>query len=349
MMVTMRMRTFVAAAAVGLTACSTSAQAPKQPGPGDVVATVGSRSITLAEADAKAMQQPTATFGSMKLGQAIYQARRAAIDDLVADLLMDEAAKAKSVTRSALIEQEITAKISPVSEADIVAFYEANRARVQGATLDQVRQAIRSYLTQERMQSIRAQYLDALKAKTPVRIALEPPRQQFAASGGSPAKGPSTAPVEIVEFSDFQCPYCLRADPTVTQVLNTYGDRVHFVYRHYPLPGHPAARPAAEASACAAEQGKFWQFHDRLFADQTKLSDADLKKTAADLGLDGAAFNACVDSHKFKSMIDADVAAGQDAGVDGTPAFFINGRLISGAQPFGEFKKLIDEELAAKK
>jgi protein-disulfide isomerase len=333
---------------VGLVACSTAAQSTKQ-APGDVVATVGSRSITLADADAKAMQQSTATFGSMKLGQAIYQARRAAIDDLVADLLIDEAAKAKGVTRSALIEQEITAKIQPVTESDIASFYEANRARVQGATLDQVRQPIRSYLTQDRMQTIRGQYLDTLRTKTAVRIALDPPRQQFAASAASPAKGPSAAPVEIVEFSDFQCPYCLRAHPTVTQVLNTYGDRVHFVYRHYPLPGHPAARPAAEASACAADQGKFWEYHDRLFADQTKLSDADLKKTAADLGLDAAKFNTCVDSRKFKTMIDTDVAAGQDAGVDGTPAFFINGRMISGAQPFGDFKKIIDEELELKK
>ena len=345
----MPVRICTALSVVALVACSTAAQSTKQPGPGDVVATVGSRSITLADADAKAMQQSTATFGSMKLGLAIYQARRTAIDDLVADLLIDEAAKAKGVTRSALIEQEITAKIPPVAESDIVSFYEANRSRVQGATLDQVRQAIRSYLTQERMQTIRGQYLDTLRAKTPVRVALEPPRQQFTASAVSPARGPSGAPVEIVEFSDFQCPYCLRSHPTVTQVLNTYGDRVHFVYRHYPLPGHPAARPAAEASACAADQGKFWEFHDRLFADQSKLSDADLKKTAADLGMDAAKFNACVDSRKFKTMIDTDIAAGQDAGVDGTPAFFINGRLISGAQPFAEFKKIIDEELDFKK
>ncbi|HMD34852.1 MAG TPA: thioredoxin domain-containing protein [Vicinamibacterales bacterium] len=345
----MHARTCAAVGVVALAACSTSAQSPKQSAPGDVVATVGSRSITLAEADAKAMQQSTATFGSMKLGQAIYQARRSAIDDLIADMLMDEAAKARGVTRSALIEQEITAKVPTIAESDIAAFYESNRARVQGATLDQVRQPIRSYLMQERMQTIRAQYLDTLRAKTPVRIALEPPRQQFAASAASPAKGPSAAPVEIVEFSDFQCPYCLRAHPTVAQVLTTYGDRVHFVYRHYPLPGHPAARPAAEASACAADQGKFWAYHDRLFADQAKLSDADLKKAAVDLGMDGAKFNECVDSHKFKTMIDTDVAAGQEAGVDGTPAFFINGRLISGAQPFAEFKRLIDEELELRK
>ena len=351
MMEGMNVRNCVAAAAIALTACSTSAQSARQPLPTDVVATVGSRSITLADVDVKALQQPASNFGATKLVQALYQARRSAVDDLVADALIDAAAKSKGLDRSVLVEQEITAKIAPVSETDVTSWYEANRARVQGATLDQVRQPIRSYLTQERMQTVRARYLETLKASTPVRITLEPPRQQFAAgsSANSPSKGPANAPIEMIEFSDFQCPYCLRANPAITQVLNTYGDRIHFVYRHYPLPGHPNARPAAEAAACAGEQGKFWPYHDRLFADQAKLNDADLKKTAADLGLDAAKFNACVDSHKYKSAVDADLAAGQDVGVDGTPAFFVNGRLLSGAQPFEQFKKLIDEELESRK
>jgi len=337
------------ALAVVLTACSaSSAQQAKSLAPSDVVATVGSSSITTAQVDERALQQPTSSFGSMKLSQALYEARRIALEDLVASTLMDREAKLRGVDRAALVEQEITSKITQVSESEIAAWYEANRARVQGATLDQVRQAIRSYLTQERMQDVRTRYLDTLKATNPVRVMLDPPRQAVAA-GSSPSRGPANAPIEIVEFSDFQCPFCLRAHPTVTQVLNTYGDRVHFVYRHYPLPGHPGARPAAEASSCAAEQGRFWQYHDRLFANQTKLSDADLKQAATELGLDIAQFNACVDSHKYGAMVDADLAAGQEAGVDGTPAFFINGRLISGAQPFDQFKKIIDEELELKK
>src|SRR5262249_43252427 len=116
-----------------------------------------------------------------------------------------------------------------------------------------------------------------------------------------------------------------------------------------PLPNHPNARPAAEASACAAEQGQFWPYHDRLFAQPSKLSDADLKSHAAALGLDAAKFNASVDSHKFKSLVDHDVKDGEEAGVNGTPAFFINGRLLSGAQPYEAFRRLIDDELAQKK
>jgi protein-disulfide isomerase len=176
---------------------------------------------------------------------------------------------------------------------------------------------------------------------------LEPPRQNVA-EANSPAKGPSGAPIEMIEFSDFQCPFCLRANPTVGQVLSTYGDRIRFVYRHFPLPGHPNARPAAEASACAAEQSQFWPYHDRLFSNPNRLAGSDLKQAAADLGLDTAAFNACVDSRKYKAQVDADIKAGNEVGVDGTPAFFINGRMVSGAQPFSLFKRIIDEELQLK-
>ena len=105
---------------------------------------------------------------------------------------------------------------------------------------------------------------------------------------------------------------------------------------------------AAEAGQCANEQGKFWPYHDRLFANQQKLSVPDLKQHAAELGLDAAKFNACLDSHKYLPVVEADIKMGNDAGVNGTPAFFINGRMISGAQPFEAFKRIIDEELARK-
>jgi protein-disulfide isomerase len=327
-----------------IAACSTSAQPARRFAPTDVVATVGPASITLAEVDDKALEQPAP--GGVKLSQALYEARRATLDDLIAARLMDDAAKAQGIDRSALVEKEITAKIQPVTDAEIASWYQANQARVQGASLDQVRQPIKQFLTQQRMQDVRERYLDGLKAKTPVKVMLDPPRQKVAAAG-SPAKGAANAPVEMIEFSDFQCPFCQRANPTVQQVLTTYGDRIHFVYRHYPLPNHPNARPAAEAAACANEQGKFWPYHDRLFASAGKLSDGDLKQGAAELGLNTSQFNSCVDTHKFRAQVDADMKAGEEAGVNGTPAFFINGRSLSGAQPFEVFKKIIDEELSS--
>jgi hypothetical protein len=209
----MRYAKFLAVSIVVLAACSGAAQTPRQPAPADVVGMVGNASITLAEVDEKALQQPASNYGSAKLSQALYEARRAAIDDIVANRLMDAEAKAQHLDRSALIEKEITAKISPVTEAVIAEWYRANQARVQGAPLDQVRSAIRSYLTEDQMRTIRQDFLNTLKARTSIRVMLDPPRQAVA-TGNSPSRGPSNAPIEIVEFSDFQCPFCSRGAAT---------------------------------------------------------------------------------------------------------------------------------------
>jgi protein-disulfide isomerase len=336
------------AAIVVLAACSSSAQQAKRLSSTDVVAMVGSASITLAEVDDKALNAPTSSF-SGKLSQALYEARRAALDEIVASRLMDDAAKTQGIDRAALVAKEITAKVPAVTEAEVETWYRANQARVQGAAIDQVRQPIRSYLTQERTQVARQQYIDALKSKTAVRVMLDPPRQTVKGASTSPVRGPANAPIEIVEWSDFQCPFCQRVGPSLKQVFDTYGDRVKLVYREYPLPNHPNARPASEAGQCANEQGKFWPMHDKMFANQQRLGESDLKGYASELGLDTAKFNACFDSHKHAPLVEADIAAGNEAGVNGTPALFINGRMISGAQPFEVFKKIIDEELQLKK
>ncbi|MGB7217977.1 MAG: thioredoxin domain-containing protein [Vicinamibacterales bacterium] len=339
------------AALVAIAGCSRSpAQQTRNPSPTDVVASVGSTSVTLAEVDRTALQVPAANFGNLKLSQALYEARRAALDAIVDDLLLDQEAKARSLATAALVEQEINAKAPPLGEAEITAWYKTNQGRLQGAPLDQLRPQIQTFLMQERTRAARRQYLDQLRGKATVRMLLDPPRQTVAAAKYvESSKGPANAPIELIEFSDFECPFCLRAYPTVKQVLETYGDKIRFVHRHYPLSIHPHARPAAEASQCAAEQGQFWAYHDLLFADPSRLTDPDLKAGAAKLGLNAAQFNACLDSHKYKSDVETDVAAGDEVGVSGTPMFFINGRLLDGAQPIEAFKRIIDEELALKK
>ncbi|MES1255501.1 MAG: DsbA family protein [Acidobacteriota bacterium] len=340
---------FVGAVVALLSGCSsTAAQPPKPILPGDIVATVGATRFTLAQVDEKALEQETGSFGGMKLSQALYEARRAAIEDLVDDALIAQDAAARKLAREAVIEQEITAKVARVTDADIAAWFGQNQARVQGATLDQAHDAIGSFLLQQRTQTAREAYVTRLRGTADIRVALNPPRQSVPAAG-RPAKGPANAAIEIIEFSDFQCPFCLQAFPTVNQVMATYGEKVRLVYRHYPLPNHANARPAAEAAQCAAEQGQFWPYHDRLFGGQSRLTEADLKQYAAQIGLNTGVFNACVDSHKYKADVEADIKAGNAAGVTGTPAFFINGRSLSGAQPFAEFKRLIDDELAAKR
>ncbi|MBM3770104.1 MAG: thioredoxin [Acidimicrobiia bacterium] len=335
---------------MGISACSTSAQPARQPArtpaPTEIVARYGDATLTLGEVDARALSQPTSNFGSMRLADALYEARRAAIDDIINIRLVEREAKAQGIEVAPLLEREITHKVVPPTELDVAAWYKANPQRVNGAAIEQVRDPIRNLLMQERSQEARRVYLDSLRAKLSISVSLDPPRVQIDAAG-RPTRGPNGAPIEIVEFSDFQCPFCLSAFPTVQKVLQIYGDKIRFTYRHYPLQNHPNARPAAEASACAAEQGKFWEYHDRLFTDQSKLSQGDLRQHAAALGLNAINFNDCLESKRFARQVDEDVDAGNKVGVNGTPAFFINGRILSGAQPFDAFKRIIDEELAA--
>lgn len=327
--------------------CTTDAQAPKQPSAGDVVATLGSTSIRLEEVDERALAQSTDDFGGVRLSQALYQARRLAIDTIIRNTLLDQEAQARGIDRQALVEREITTKVIAPTEADVRVWYDTHPERVQGAPLEQVRAPITAVLTQERTMAVQDTFMDGLKARTVVKILLEPPREKVEAAG-RPARGAAAAPIEIIEFSDFQCPYCERAYPVVKRLLSTYGDRIRVVYRHFPLPNHPNARPAAEASACAAEQGKFWEYHDRLFENQGQLADTDLKEHASKVGLDAGKFGACFDMRKYQADIDADMAAARDAGITGTPGFFINGRLLEGSQPFENFKTIIDEELLAR-
>ncbi|MCP3143301.1 DsbA family protein [Pyxidicoccus xibeiensis] len=162
----------------------------------------------------------------------------------------------------------------------------------------------------------------------------------------SPSFGPATAKVTIVEFSDFECPFCSRVGPTLAQIKQNYAKDVRVVFRHQPLPFHANAKLAAEASMAAHEQGKFWEFHDKMFANQKALDRASLEKYAQELGLNASKFKAALDSGKYKAKVEADMAAGSAVGANGTPTFFINGREFVGAQPFDSFKKVIDEEIA---
>ncbi|MCB9756195.1 MAG: thioredoxin domain-containing protein [Myxococcales bacterium] len=166
---------------------------------------------------------------------------------------------------------------------------------------------------------------------------------------GRPQLGPDDALVTIVEFSDFQCPYCERVTETVERVKTKYGDDVRVVFRHHPLPFHAAARPAAVAAMAAHRQGKFWEMHDRLFPKRKELNEELYKSLAQELGLDMAQFDADRNDPGLGKMIDDDIALARTMGANGTPAFFVNGRYLSGAVPFEMFTALVDKELAAAK
>jgi protein-disulfide isomerase len=164
-------------------------------------------------------------------------------------------------------------------------------------------------------------------------------------TAGSPIRGVASAPVTIAEFSDFQCPFCSRVGPTLERVMQVYGDKVRIVWKNNPLAMHKDAPLAHLAAAAAAEQGKFWQYHDKLFANQQRLKRNDLIQYASDLGLDTARFTQVMDSDTYKGKISADANEAASLGVTGTPAFFVNGRFLSGAQPFEKFAALINGEL----
>ncbi len=310
-----------------------------------VVAEVGDHTITLHEVDARALTASASQF-SGTLQQALYESRRQVIDQLVADYLVELEGKARDIPADALFEQEVTRRALPVTESDIETWYRANSQRVQGAPLEQVAGAIRNLLTRERSQQAFDALLTRLKADHSVRIALEPPRIEIDVSADEPAVGSRSARVEIVEYSDFECPFCARANSTVQRIRETYGDRVRLIYRDFPLPNHSQAFKAAEAAQCAHAQGRFWEYHDRLFANFGQLAPTALKQHAAAVGLDPEQFATCLDSGQMRVAVQQDLDDGEQHGVSATPTFFINGRPVAGAQPFERFKQLIDEELA---
>lgn len=175
------------------------------------------------------------------------------------------------------------------------------------------------------------------------------PEQMAKLAQAGQVLGSSTAKVTMIEFADFQCPFCARyAQETFPQINKEYikTGKIRYLFYHFPLLGHQYAQKAAEAAECAGVKGKFWEMHDKIFENQSKISLNDLKQYASDLGLKTTEFNACLDESKFKDKVESDLKLGESLGVSGTPAFFINGRLISGAYPFANFKQVIEEELA---
>jgi predicted DsbA family dithiol-disulfide isomerase len=280
----------------------------------------------------------------MELRQREDQVRRQALDDLIAQVLLEREAETRGVSVEELTRAEITDK-AQVTLEEATAFYEANRSRFGTTTDAEAIPQIVEGLGRQRQRERRGAFAQELTARYPVEVLLEPFRVTVE-TGPGPVRGRPDAPITIVEFSDFECPFCVRARPAINQVREVYGDDVRFAFRHFPLSFHEQAPKAGEAIACAGDQDKFWEMHDRLWESPGQLQPADLKEHAVALGLDPEAFGQCLDSDRYASVVEKDAQAGAQLGVSGTPAFFINGRPLSGAQPFEAFAQVIDEELA---
>jgi protein-disulfide isomerase len=328
----------LAAAAAGC--ARTQAQAPPA-AEGQAAARIGGTQISVAEVDKKA----GGTLARIEFER--YEARRQALDEMVSERLVDEAARAKGLTRDALLKAEVEDKVPVPTEQEVRATYEQHKAQLGGATFEQIQDRIRASLRQQALAARVQEFHEALKKDTPVTILLEEPRADVAVPADAPSQGPKDAKVTIVEFLDYQCPFCHRAQQNVDEVLRQYQGRVRFVHRDYVL-GKPRSLPAARAARCAGEQGKFWEYHRGLLLNAGDMSDADLLGRAATLGLDGSKFTTCAATARFDADIQGATDAGSDLGVSGTPTFFINGRRLVGARPVQDFKEIIDAELRAR-
>jgi protein-disulfide isomerase len=343
-MISFMKRTVFFATVGTLLACS---WAPAQSG-SDVAARIGNRAVTVKELDDR--WRATDAAEQIETVQKLYDGRRNALEQIVADMLLAEAAKARGLSPDAYAQAEISKRVKPVTDAEVAEFFQSNINQMQGRSLEVMAPAINRYLTEQQETTARTALVNELRKTGPaVRVTMEAPRFEVALSDGDPSIGSAKAPVTIIEFSDFQCPFCLRVAPTLKKIRATYGDKVRLVWKDFPLTQiHPQAFKAGEAGRCAAEQGKFWEYHDQLFGNQQALQPDDLKKYAANVGVDAGKFNACLDTSKHAERVRDDVAQGTTLGVNSTPTVFVNGRRVSGAQPYEVFTALIDEELARK-
>jgi protein-disulfide isomerase len=337
----------VAATLLLLLACSAPAQQPAATAAGDAAARVGQRTITMKEVEERwRADNPSEHAQAI---QALYEGRRAALDAIIADMLIEQAAKAAGSTPEQYTQAEVAKRIKPVTDTDVASFFQQNQGQMQGRPLGTMAPAIRRFLEEQQRETARQALVAELRKAGPATsVMLEAPRSTVAVNADDAALGAATAPVTLVEFSDFQCPFCQRVAPTLKRIKETYGDKVRVVWKDFPLTSiHPEAFKAAEAGNCAREQGKFWEYHDRLFANQQALQPDALKAHATAVGLDAAKFNACLDTAKYSERVQQQIGVGARLGINSTPAVFVNGRPVTGAQPYEVFAAIIDEELAS--
>ncbi|NIO33202.1 MAG: thioredoxin domain-containing protein [Gemmatimonadetes bacterium] len=308
----------------------------------EVLATIDGDPVTMADVEELAGTELGQLEHDFRLQR--YQLVEAALDRVVRDRLLDEEAEARGISTEELVEAE-TGGIEPVTDEEITEWYNRNEASLGGRGLDELRPQIADYLDGTRRQQLVSQLAQRLRQDREVVFLLEPFRVELR-NVGAPAQGPANAPVTLTEFSDFECPYCGRFFPTLQRLKEEYGDRLRVVFRQFPLNNHPNAYGAALASLCAHEQGRFWEMHDLMFAEQDRLEVESLKEKAGRLGLDRARFDACLDSAHYAEQVRQDVQEGNRVGVQGTPAIYVNGVPVPrGNAPYSVIAGMIDDEL----
>ena len=319
------------------------------PAPADPAAKVGDHVITIADVDRE--WQRTDPSAYLAASRQLYEGRSRVATEMVNSELLAREAAGRGVTTDALLKEEVPKRTVPMPDTAVTGLYQSLGDRTRGASLDQLRPAIRAWLERNVEPDLaKMTYVEELmKVSTRADIFLRAPRVIVEHRADDPVLGPATAPIEIVAFGDFQSPDYARFALTLSRVRDTFGNRVRIVFKHLPL-GGPASVSAAEAAACANAQGKFWPYHDRILSEAGALDAVRFRKVGRDIGLDGAAFDACFDQGQFRAQIRRALDEAGRYDIPGSPSFLINGQLApdppSFLPPFEFFKRIIEEELA---
>jgi protein-disulfide isomerase len=315
--------------------------------PGDVAARVADLPITYGEIDAIALLEDAGEFRGSRLGDALYVARRRALEELVARRLLTIEAERRHVSVDDVLRENVHQRVAPVTASAIRSWRASNPALVPGGPQQQTDEEIRQRIVEDQTRELRSRYLKELRTHVSVVVFMTPPRDQVPTHADEPAIGPLAAPVQFVVYSDFQCPYCARLAPLVGRLREQYGDRLRIVFRDFPLSDiHPDAFNAAVAARCAHAQGRFWEYHDRLFAHQQELGPQFLLTHAASIGLDAGEMARCLQAPESAALVRHSAQSGEALAVAGTPTVFINGRRLTGSHGLRAFQETIEDELS---
>jgi protein-disulfide isomerase len=304
------------------------------------VASVGGKPISQKEVDARAQ-------GALqRLSDEAYEARRTVLEEIITERLIDAQAAARGVSREELMRSEVEGKVARPTKAEVAEIYNANKDRVGGRSLAEITPDIERSVVSQRSQDRLEAFMAELRSQGKVVVTLPQPRNDVPIPADARTVGPEKAPVTIVEYSDYLCPYCQKAQVVVDQVLARNPGKVRFVHRDFLL-GRPRSMPVARAAQCAADQGKFWEYRNGLLESPGDWSDQYLLSRAAPIGLERSSFQACLSSDKHDKAILQSSEDGTKLGVQSTPTFFINGRRVKGARSVEQFQEIIDSEVKA--
>ena len=274
---------------------------------------------------------------------AYYDAERKTVDAFIDAYLLDEQARKEGLSVAQLFEKHVNGAIAKEPAEDALRMYYEMIDTTE--PFEAVRQKIIDAVRDRRIAKAKAAYVQSLRSEAQVTFRLAPPRAPIAMNDTA-ARGPANAPVTLLEYADYECPYCQQIQPVIEKLEQEYKGRLAFAYKDFPLPMHPNAEKAAEASRCAGQQGKYWEYHDQLTTTK-QLDMAALKNHARVLKLDTAAFDTCLDSGQMAETVKAQALEAQTLGVQGTPTFFVNGRYVTGTVGYENLRAVIAEELSA--